>query len=525
MQENWCLNGVAVAGDMSHWTYANVVATNDGFVMSGSAYLTQEHIVGLAITDDQLSVAFDYFFNKPYNPLDNKLYAYVCIVVLYADSTSDVFNFPMRTTLTEWYSIEESFSVDASKEIDTVAIRPVTFGIPVTLTINNIEFGLATRMLNDVVELNKLYHGIKITETEGLVATREDLLARAFFNSDTLAMQRGNGSGSWTNVLYFDTDEGTFVFDGVLAAGVVDVNSLYASSATIAQLTVDQLETGNKVQRYLNNDVTDVNYIKIRDQYMQFITASTDGSAHTHLQNRDGQSLYWTDDTHKYTTTTTTSFPVYIYVYTELIKREEAFIANGSNYVPQSIYGAGSGNTADSGKTFVYKATDGFYIDYRHSVTGNPTIFKITDAGIDLTAFPSVIYSDSVIVQGMPRIWIENEISSSMTDKDVFIDTDDYSRYDELLVTAAAITITAQSPEMITLNTVTTPYIEVHYNVGTQLGVYKSIHNIGTGYAKIVYTYANNSLVRLSGLPYSDVSEFYLLPGESIDLFTVTGGV
>lgn len=112
-----------------------------------------------------------------------------------------------------------------------------------------------------------------------------------------------------------------------------------------------------------------------------------------------------------------------------------------------------------------------------------------------------------------------------MTDKDVFIDTDDYSRYDELLVTAAAITITAQSPEMITLNTVTTPYIEVHYNVGTQLGVYKSIHNIGTGYAKIVYTYANNSLVRLSGLPYSDVSEFYLLPGESIDLFTVTGGV
>lgn len=54
--------------------------------------------------------------------------------------------------------------------------------------------------------------------------------------------------------------------------------SLYGERGTIAELTVDRLETSDKVRNYLNGDTSDVNYIRIYDQNIHFITASTDGA-------------------------------------------------------------------------------------------------------------------------------------------------------------------------------------------------------------------------------------------------------
>ena len=88
---------------------------------------------------------------------------------------------------------------------------------------------------------------------------------------------------------------------------------------------------------------------------------------------------------------------------------------------PQFIMGAGTGNTADSGKTFLYKAADGFYIDYRHSVTGESTIFKITDDGIDLSMFPTVTYSENVVLN-IPQIWVQPDVPSAAKVKDVWVD-------------------------------------------------------------------------------------------------------
>ena len=58
-----------------------------------------------------------------------------------------------------------------------------------------------------------------------------------------------------------------------LVTNITVTNVLAADKAYIAELTVDQLETSDKVKRYLASDTGDVDYIKIKDQYVHFITA------------------------------------------------------------------------------------------------------------------------------------------------------------------------------------------------------------------------------------------------------------
>ena len=50
--------------------------------------------------------------------------------------------------------------------------------------------------------------------------------------------------------------------------------TLYAEKGYIAELTVDQLDTSQKVRNYLDGNLDDDNYIKIYDQYIEFRTGS-----------------------------------------------------------------------------------------------------------------------------------------------------------------------------------------------------------------------------------------------------------
>ena len=56
------------------------------------------------------------------------------------------------------------------------------------------------------------------------------------------------------------------------------------------------------MKNYLNDNTADVNYIKIFEQYIQFVTASTDGSDTEQVTDRNGSLLYWIDDDNKGTT-------------------------------------------------------------------------------------------------------------------------------------------------------------------------------------------------------------------------------
>lgn len=149
---------------------------------------------------------------------------------------------------------------------------------------NGLEDSLYRIQTLSVIKDN-LYNGARIGPKYGFESIRNDKKARAYFRSDGLKFQSGDGSGeTWKDRLYYDydseTNETILVFDGKLSADLITALSavitpnLYAEKATISELTVDSLETSTKVQNYLNFNTEDVNYIQIQDQTIKFITAS-----------------------------------------------------------------------------------------------------------------------------------------------------------------------------------------------------------------------------------------------------------
>jgi len=164
------------------------------------------------------------------------------------------------------------------------------------------------------------------------------------------------------------------------------VETLSADKAYISELNVDQLDTSDKVRNYLALSTADVNYIKIVDQFIYFIEATTDGSSTEHAQDRNSNDLYWTadpDGVDPYgVTTEVTAWPVTQYVYTEVQKMKINFQTIGGVYTPVIQLGAGTG-VGDNGKAFIYKATDGLYFKYTTS-TGDDQYIKNTDTGIEI---------------------------------------------------------------------------------------------------------------------------------------------
>ncbi len=260
----------------------------------------------------------------------------------------------------------------------------------------------AYRIETKTLAKDKIYNGTRIGPTYGFEAVRSDKKARAYFNSTNMAFQAGDGTGqNWTNKLYYDFDPdtgaATLMFDGKLSVDVITAlkaqfditisntvitQTLAAETGTIAQLTVDQVETSTKVQNYLAGNKGDVNYIKIFEQYIQFITASTDGATTEQAKDRRGSNLYWTDDTHTGTTTDVTAYPVMIYVYTELVKAEFAFESDGTNYVPQIVLGTGDGVVGNSAKAIIKKGTTGLELNYFRSNTGELRQIRLADDGV-----------------------------------------------------------------------------------------------------------------------------------------------
>jgi hypothetical protein len=89
---------------------------------------------------------------------------------------------------------------------------------------------------------------------------------------------------------------------------------------------------------------------------------------------------------------------------------------------------------------------------------------------------------------------------------DVWVDTDDYSRYSKRAYTTTA-TIYEYTDEFITANGTFT--ITLHD--GTNAGIVKKIYNIGTGVVTIAGT-------------INGVTNMLLYPGESVELITDGSG-
>lgn len=275
------------------------------------------------------------------------------------------------------------------------------------------------RSLKRKVTLGQSYYGTSISREKGIEIARSDGLSEALFNSDVFSM-RALIDGVMKDRIYFDPLKGDYVFDGALGADAVFTDSLYAEQGDIAELTVDRLSTSKRIRMYILSDTSDDNYIKIQDQYIQFITAAplvsdilltetgdglltedglyitsedADTYATEQATNRYGQGLYWQrepvghtadgypldeDGVQIYATTDTTDWPVLIYSYVELVKAQEAFELESGQYVPIFTFGAGDENGRNAG--YIHKSADGLDIMYTPT-TGDDIGIKALSVG------------------------------------------------------------------------------------------------------------------------------------------------
>lgn len=228
----------------------------------------------------------------------------------------------------------------------------------------------------------KLYYGARISGENGFESIRSDNKARAVFNADLFAMQVWDEVQSgWKDKLYFDSATSKYVFDGELSASLISaleaefdvtisntviVNQLSADKGNIAELTVDRLDTSDKVQNYLASNTGDVNYIRIADQTVEFVAASTAGTSIEQIEDRNGNPVFWLDDTHTGTTLEVTDYPVLTYVYIEDIKAKITFEDIDGVYTPKIILGAGwyteGGELREQAQ--IYKGIDGLVVTH-----------------------------------------------------------------------------------------------------------------------------------------------------------------
>ncbi|MNI28098.1 Prophage endopeptidase tail [compost metagenome] len=75
------------------------------------------------------------------------------------------------------------------------------------------------RIQTTTVGKDKWMYGVKIGPDEGVVIERYDKLARSKWNADEFRMQKGDGSGNYTDALYFDPINGEYEFKGIVRAG------------------------------------------------------------------------------------------------------------------------------------------------------------------------------------------------------------------------------------------------------------------------------------------------------------------
>jgi len=187
---------------------------------------------------------------------------------------------------------------------------------------------------------------------------------------------------------------------------VISANTAHLLNAWIRDLNVEYLET--------NFDALDVrkpppldnvrNFIRIKEEDMEFVTQSLSTTETMDYQNKDGYQIYYTaindaPDAYKFFTITSPesiyddltpeqvdSFKVKVRkVLTESVKASFNFgMTEGNTQYPLMRWGAGTDDTgtSDKGKGFIYKDLDGLILRYITS-TGVTHQIKLGEQGIE----------------------------------------------------------------------------------------------------------------------------------------------
>lgn len=217
------------------------------------------------------------------------------------------------------------------------------------------------------------------------------------------------------------TQKGVVKIDGnVDISGQMSADALYAALGEVADLSVDKLSTSRRIVKYLAGNQSDDNYIRIQEQYLEFVAGVYAGGTEQ-ATNPNGGLIYWEADPEGatigsdgypyvngeriFTTTTETSWPVMVYTYTDQVKRSISFEQVGQYYTPVDTFGVGdqAGNRighlikSDTGLTLSYKAADGSEIALIFNDTGYTDITGLRKTtSLDFTGWDAGGFTEAV---------------------------------------------------------------------------------------------------------------------------------
>lgn len=280
---------------------------------------------------------------------------------------------------------------------------------------------------------------------------------------------------------------------GDLYAQTIYTYYLEAALAHIARLTVDHLITTDE-----EGDTEEMHYIDIKGRtakWVQALRKYEDGVPLPDIQLTDdnGMPLWYTDETRRGMTWEDKgdALRVMVHQYDFLTKAEISFIMVNGTAIPAIVLGAGVGNAEhpDWGKTFIYKETTRLVIRYISS-TGKEKAVYLTDTGLEIVNTTSgdveqkIAFSEDGIIQtgntgeqGLRNIHISTTEPASPQTGDLWINPEDYSICDPLLINASGSISASSSDVIFATGTIT---ITLFTAVGNA-GVAKTIKNIGSG--------------------------------------------
>lgn len=98
------------------------------------------------------------------------------------------------------------------------------------------------RMQKTMVPKDKYLYGTRIGPDVGLESVRSDKKARLIANADAIKMQKGNGAGSWVDVIVLDAD-GNAVFTGKVEASQIVGGTVDGTAISGALITGSIIQT------------------------------------------------------------------------------------------------------------------------------------------------------------------------------------------------------------------------------------------------------------------------------------------
>ena len=166
-------------------------------------------------------------------------------------------------------------------------------------------------------------------------------------------------------------------------------DELYSNYGEVADLTVWQLRTDYLRARNSAHDIaSDINYIYIHNEVIEFITAKVKADAPKVQLRRDGRSFWWTDETYTVMTSAhPTCYPVMVYQYEEQVKGKIAFQSIGGYWSPMFQLGVGDSDAEghNTGRNIgrIVKDSNGLRLLLTDRSGAETGLIAYADGGVD----------------------------------------------------------------------------------------------------------------------------------------------